>query len=247
MAAKPLDVNTASMQELEALDDIGPKRAALIVQMRDAVGAITENIFMMLDIPHHVKERIVSKGELVFVLQESQLESKSVDLNQFCKSMVGAFDSVKVEIRQLSGTMSSEIQSIKQDVSDIHGRIDKVADDFDDLKQEVNHLKVKVERKSSGSSGHSSGSDKEKRCSRKLKLEGFGSDKPLSIEIHQDEQKQAAIDHLEDSDEQVRRLKQERLDFEREYLSKSERYRSELAQSELSSRNLNAEYKKYQG
>ena len=162
MAAKSLDVNTASMQELEALDDIGPKRAALIVQMRDAVGSVTENIFMMLDIPHHVKERIVSKGELVFVSEESQLESKSVDLNQFCKSMVGAFDSVKVEIRQLSGTMSSEIQSIKQDVSDIHGRIDKMADDFDDLKQEVNHLKVKVERKSSGSSGHSSGSDKEK-------------------------------------------------------------------------------------
>ena len=80
-----------------------------------------------------------------------------------------------------------------------------------------------------------------------MKLECFGSDKPLSIEIHQDEQKQAGIDHLEDSYEQTRRLKQERLDFEREYLSKSETYRSELAQSELSSHNLNAEHKKYQG
>ena len=30
--------------------------------------------------------------------------------------------------------MSSKIESIKQDVSDIHGRIDKVSDDFDDLK-----------------------------------------------------------------------------------------------------------------
>ena len=86
MAAKPLDVNTASMQESEALHDIGPKRAALIVQMRDAVGSITENIFMMLDIPQHVKERIVIKGELVFVSEESQLKSKSVDINQFCQN-----------------------------------------------------------------------------------------------------------------------------------------------------------------
>ena len=164
--------------------------------------------------------------------------SKSVDLNQFCN---GTFDSVKVEIRQLSGTMSSEIQSIKQDVSDIHGRIDKMAYDFNDLKQEVNHLKVKVERKSSGSSGHSSGSDKEKQCSRKLKLEGFGSDKPLSLKSIKMSRNKPPLTAL-----RIRMNKHidwNKRDWTLNVSICPSLYRSELAQSELSSRSLNAEYK----
>ena len=167
MAAKsPLDVNTASMQELEALDGIGEKRAALIIQLRDAVGLVTETTFMTLDIPQPVKQRIVTEGELIFSSEDSQLETNPVDLNQFCQTVVGTLDAVRLEVRELGGRLSSEIQSIKKDVSGIHVRMDKMAgdfDDFDDLKQEVNQLKVKVDRKSrksSGSSGASSGSDK---------------------------------------------------------------------------------------
>ena len=66
MATKPLNVNVASRKELEDLVDIGPKCAALIVDMREAVGSISESVFMMLDIPKHIKERIVQQGELVF-------------------------------------------------------------------------------------------------------------------------------------------------------------------------------------
>ena len=152
MATKPLNINVASRKELEDLVDIGSKHAALIVDMREAVGSISESVFMMLDIPKHIKERIVQQGELVFDPVESLMKSEAIDLKQFCQTMTRAFDSVKAEIQQLSGRVSGEIQSIRDDVSSIHSRIDQMADEFDDIKKNVSNLRTKVEQRSSGSS-----------------------------------------------------------------------------------------------
>ena len=61
MAKKSFNINVAVRKELEDLDDIGPKRDALIIDMREAVGSISESIFMTLDIPKHIKNCAVSR------------------------------------------------------------------------------------------------------------------------------------------------------------------------------------------
>ena len=214
--------------------------------MREAVGSISESVFMMLDIPKHVKERIVQQGELVFDPVGSPMKSEAIDLKQFCQTMTGAFDSVRAEIQQLSGKVSGEIQSIKDDVSGIHGRIDQMADEFDDIKKDVSDLRTKVERRSSGSSRSSSGSDKEKQHVVKSKITSPGQER-FPDQMKQEDRKQAALDQLEESYEQARQLKQDRSNFEREYLAKSERCRSDIVQTDIDKRNLISQYKSYQG
>ena len=91
MATKPLNVNVALKKELEDLVDIGSKRAALIVDMREAVRSISESVFMMLDIPKHIKERIVQQGELVFDPVGSPMKSEAIDLKQLLRNLVGKF------------------------------------------------------------------------------------------------------------------------------------------------------------
>ena len=92
MATKPLNINVASKKELEDLVDIGLKRAVLIADMRESVGSISESVFMMLDIPKHITERIVQQGELVFDPVGSPMESEAIDLKQLSQTMTGAFD-----------------------------------------------------------------------------------------------------------------------------------------------------------
>ena len=175
---------------------------------------------MMLDIPKHIKERIVQQGELVFDPVGSPMKSEAIDLKQFCQTMTGAFDSVKAEIQQLSGKVSGEIQSIKDDVSGIHGRIDQMADEFDDIKKDVSDLRTKVERRSSGSSR----SDKEKHAV-----------KPKITSTVQEH----FPDHMkQEAKKQARQMKQDRSNFEREYLAKSERCRSDTVQTDIDKRNL---------
>ena len=245
MATKPLNINVASKKELEDLVDIGSKRAALIVDMREAVGSLSESVFMMLDIPKHIKERIVQKGELVFDPVGSPMKSEAIDLKQFCQTMTGAFDSVKAEVQQLSGKVSGEIQSIKDDVSGIHSRIDQMADEFDDIKKDVSDLRTKVERRSSGSSRSSSGSDKEKHVV-KPKITSTEQEH-FPDHMKQEARKQAALDQLEESYEQARQMKQDRSNFERQYLAKSERCRSDIVQTDIDKCNLILQYKSYRG
>ena len=225
MATKPLNINVASRKELEDLVDTGSKRAALIADMREAVGSISESIFMMLDIPKHIKEMIVQQGELVFDPVGSPMKPEAIDLKQFCQTMTRVFDSVKAEIQKLSGRVSGEIQSMKDDVSSIHGKIDQMADEIDDIKKDVSDLRPKVERRSSSSIGSSSGSDKEKQHVVKPKVTGIGQQQPLD-QMEQETRKQAAVDQLEESYEKAGQMKQNRSDFEREYLARSERCQS---------------------
>ena len=127
-------------------------------------------------------------------------------------------------------------------MSSIHGRIDQMADEFDDIKKEVSDLRTKVERRSSGSSRLSSGSDKEKQRVVKPKVTGIGQQQ-YSDQMKQYAKKQAAVDELEESYDRARQLKQDRSDFKREYLAKSERCRSNILQTDIDKRNL----KNYQG
>ena len=92
VATKPLYINVASRKELKDLVDIGPKCAALIIEMREAVGSISETVFIMLNIPIHIKERIMQRRELVFD-PVSQMKTGATDLKEFCQKIAEGFDS----------------------------------------------------------------------------------------------------------------------------------------------------------
>ena len=80
----------------------------------------------------------------------------------------------------------------------------------------------------------------------KPKVTGIGQEH-FPDQMKQEAGKQAAVDQLEESYEQACKLKQDRSDFECEYLAKSERYRSNIVQTDIDKRNLISQYKSYQG
>ena len=57
-------------------------------------------------------------------------------------------------------------------------------------------------------------------------------------QMKQEAGKQTAVDQLEESYEQARQLKQDRSDFESEYLARSERCRSDIVQTDIDKHNL---------
>ena len=72
-----------------------------------------------------------------------------------------------------------------------------------------------------------SGSDKDMRP----KVTGIGQ-QHISDQMKQEAQKQAAVNELEESYEYACQLKQDRFDFEQEYLSESERCRANIVQTD---------------
>ncbi|VDI12070.1 Hypothetical predicted protein [Mytilus galloprovincialis] len=81
MAGKQtVNINTASIEELMTLKDIGQKRAQLIVAERSKLGTLTAETLKAIEgIPSNIWDPIIFMGKVVF---EEQLDTKETEIGK---------------------------------------------------------------------------------------------------------------------------------------------------------------------